>query len=296
MRVRPLEIVNAIALGVTSLLVLVLWRRLTDPGALLVRYALLAAGVATVAAVTWRRSPLPGPVAFAADFYPAAFLPFYFNTLGPLIEALRGGPRDDLLIAADRALFGVDVTVWLERWAAPPINDLFFLAYTSYYFIALVLGIALWSRRRETARRFIFTLAVSYFVSYAGYFALPALGPRYALAQLQTEPIAASPISAAISETIDKLERTKLDVFPSGHTMIAVVVLIVAWQRARRLFWWLLPVAVLLIVSTVWCRYHYVVDVIAGAALAFVTVPLGDRLYDGMLRREAPEGHGARVV
>jgi membrane-associated phospholipid phosphatase len=296
MRVRPLEIVNAIAVGVTSVLALVLFRRLADPGALLVRYALFAAGLAAVAAVTLRREPRASAVAFAANFYPAAFLPFYFNTLGPLIQALRGEPRDDLLIAADRAIFGVDVTVWLERFVTPARSDFFFIAYTTYYFLSLTLGIYLWFRDRETTRRYIFTLSVSYFVSYAGYFVVPALGPRFALAHLQTIPIAQSSISETIAHTIDALERTKLDVFPSGHTMIAVVVLLVSWRRARRLFWSLLPIALCLIASTVWCRYHYVVDVLAGAALAFVTVPLGDRLYDWMSRREVPAGHGARVV
>ena len=62
--------------------------------------------------------------------------------------------------------------------------------------------------------------------------------------------------------------------------MIAVVVLIAAFQRARDAFWWLLPIAACLILSTVYCRYHYVVDVIAGALLAFIAVPLGDRIYD----------------
>ena len=69
--------------------------------------------------------------------------------------------------------------------------------------------------------------------------------------------------------------------------MITVVVLIVAWRHARRVFWWLLPVAALLIFSTVYCRYHYVVDVIAGMVLAFATVPLGERLYERMARRPA---------
>jgi membrane-associated phospholipid phosphatase len=67
--------------------------------------------------------------------------------------------------------------------------------------------------------------------------------------------------------------------------MITVSVLIVAWRRLRWLFWILLPVATLLIVSTVYCRYHYAVDVLAGIALAFATVPLGDRLYAGLMAR-----------
>jgi membrane-associated phospholipid phosphatase len=81
------------------------------------------------------------------------------------------------------------------------------------------------------------------------------------------------------------LEKTKLDVFPSGHTMISVAVLIVAWKRARDVFWWLLPIATGLIISTVYCRFHYVVDLIAGTALAFVFVPIGDRIYDRMMLR-----------
>jgi len=36
---------------------------------------------------------------------------------------------------------------------------------------------------------------------------------------------------------------------------------------------------VLLCVSTVYCRYHYVVDVFAGVLTALVLVPLGNKLY-----------------
>ena len=135
------------------------------------------------------------------------------------------------------------------------------------------------------ARRFIFTLTLSYVLSYAGYFAVPALGPRVARVSRHTVPLETTAVSLAISSTLDELERTKFDVFPSGHTMIAVIVLIVAWQRARDAFWWILPVAVCLVISTVYCRFHYVVDVIAGTLLAVVTVPLGDSLYDRLKER-----------
>jgi len=66
-------------------------------------------------------------------------------------------------------------------------------------------------------------------------------------------------------------------------------VLIVAWRRARKLFWVLLPIALLLVISTMYCRYHHVVDVIAGIVLAFATVPLGDRLYEKLIRSSRSE-------
>jgi membrane-associated phospholipid phosphatase len=206
-----------------------------------------------------------------------------FNTLEPLIEAARGHARDDLLIAADRWLFGVDVTVWLQRIVHPRLNDIFFLFYATYYFLAISLGLILWGRDRATARRYVFTLVLCYYVSYAGYFTIPALGPRFAQAGEYTVSLTTSPLSKAIADTINALEKTKFDVFPSGHTMIAVAVLLVARKRAPRTFVTYLTLASGLVISTVYCRYHYVIDVIAGAALAFLTVPLGDRLYDRLV-------------
>jgi membrane-associated phospholipid phosphatase len=285
MRVRPLEALNLGVLLALSLLTLVFYGSLKDPGEILLRFALMGAFLALVDFLARRAERLPAAIQVAVDFYPTAFIPFIFESLGPLIAAARGPARDDLLIAADRALFGVDVTVWLERFVRPWLTDVFYLFYSSYYFFSLALLAVMWRQSHAATRRAIFTLSFCYFVSYVGYFALPALGPRFALASRQTVVLEQTSLSRAISTAINELERTKLDVFPSGHTMIAAAVLAIAWRRERRAFWFLLPVGVGLILSTVYCRYHYVVDVLAGLVLAFVTVPLGEFLYDRALAR-----------
>jgi membrane-associated phospholipid phosphatase len=283
-RIRPLEALNLTALLILSGLALVFYRRLADAGDVLLRFALMGAFVALIVFLVPRSERLPPAIRVVVDFYPTAFIPFVFESLGALIAAARGPARDDLLIAADRALLGTDATVWLERLVRPWLTDLLYLCYASYYFIALALGTALWIRGRAVARRYIFTLTLAYYVSYAGYFALPALGPRFALASRQKTVLETTPLSRTIATTIDRLERTKSDVFPSGHTMIAALVLIVAFQRMRRLFWVLLPMGTGLVLATVYCRYHYVVDVIAGLVLAAAVVPTGDRLYDRLMR------------
>ena len=286
MRIRPTEAINAAAVAVLALLTLYLRDRLADPAGLLWRYAALGIGLAVIVRLARRADRLPTPVRLLVDFYPAAFLPIVFNTLEPLIHALRGGPRDEYLIAADRALFGVDVTVWLQRFVRPGLSDALFVFYSTYYFLALILGFILWRNDHATARRYIFTLMVCYYVSYAGYFLLPALGPRFAQAQQYSVSIVTSPVSRTISDTINYLEKTKFDVFPSGHTLISVAVLLVAWRRGRKAFWVLLPIATGLIIATVYCRYHYVADVIAGITCAVIAVPLGDRVYDAWAERE----------
>ncbi|HEV8117327.1 MAG TPA: phosphatase PAP2 family protein [Thermoanaerobaculia bacterium] len=295
MRLRPLEALNFATLAVLALLTLALHGRLSDPGAILLRYAEMAAGLAVIAAAARNEAKLPATARFVLNFYPMAFIPILYESLGPLIVAANPVARDALLLAADRALFGTDPTVWLERFLSPFLTDLFFLAYLSYYFIAIALGAVLWKRKPAEAKRFIFTLTVAYLISYAGYFLVPALGPRVSLANRHGQFLATTAISRTVSVTLDELEHTKFDVFPSGHTMIAVVVLVVSFQRARDAFWWLLPIGVLLIISTVYCRFHYVVDLIAGTVLALAAVPIGDRLYERWNGRSKVQGPRSKV-
>jgi membrane-associated phospholipid phosphatase len=282
-RIRPTEAINFGAIAVLAAMTLLLYDRLAAPGRMFLRYAVLAGILLLIVRVVRREDRLPSWLQFLTDFYPAAFVPILFNTLEPLILAVRGGTRDDLLIAADRRIFGVDVTVWLQRFVHPFLNDVFFVFYATYYFIALSLALVLWLKDRPAMRRYVFTLMVCYYVSYAGYFTIPAVGPRFAQADAYTVSLTTTPVSQTISDTINRLEKTKCDVFPSGHTMISVAVLLVAWKRSRRTFWYLLPVATGLIIATVYCRYHYVIDLIAGTALASVSVPVGDAIYDRLL-------------
>jgi membrane-associated phospholipid phosphatase len=58
--------------------------------------------------------------------------------------------------------------------------------------------------------------------------------------------------------------------------------------RERVLFRVLVPAVSALIISTVYLRYHYVVDVIAGILLAMLTIlisPQAKRLFSGSLHQ-----------
>jgi membrane-associated phospholipid phosphatase len=67
--------------------------------------------------------------------------------------------------------------------------------------------------------------------------------------------------------------------FPSSHIAIAITTVWFSFLYLRRIRWVHLVVVILLCVSTVYCRYHYVVDVVAGALTAALLIPLGNRLY-----------------
>jgi membrane-associated phospholipid phosphatase len=147
-------------------------------------------------------------------------------------------------------------------------------AYISYYPMALVLGVVLFMKNKETAfDEAVFGIMLCFYLSYLGYLLFPAVGPRFTIAHLQTRDLAASPLVVAIQDTLNALENTKTDAFPSGHTAVALMTLYYAWKfRERILVSLLIPAVTGLIVSTVYLRYHYVIDVIAGIALTAMTV------------------------
>jgi membrane-associated phospholipid phosphatase len=281
---RPLEVLNFAAIAVlasVAVLCAAAGRLPAWPG-VLARYALMLLFLLIVSVLARREEKLPRALRIAVNFYPMAVIPMIYESLGVLIPAVRGGEKDAWLIAADRAVFHLDPTVWLERLVWPPLTDLLLIAYATYYFFPILVGAALWRKNPELARRFIFCLSLTFYISYLGYFLIPAKGPRVSLAAEQSVRLEVTPVSRAISAKLNELEHTKDDAFPSGHTMVTVFCLLIAHKEARRLFNAWLPIGILLVVSTIYCRFHYVVDVAAGLSLAFACVPLGERVYAWM--------------
>ncbi len=244
-------------------------------------------GVALVPAVAaWLRGRHPNPsksLQVLLDYYVIACIVVIFDGLGPLIRAVNPVDKDPHLIAFDRWLTGRDPTVFLERFATPLLSDVLTFFYSLYYFHPIILGTLVLrdDRERPPAERqfgrYAFTMVFVFFVSYVGYFLVPAVGPRFTITHASSLPRGA--VARVIDDTLNMLESNKRDCFPSGHTMVVTAVLLEAARRSRKTFWAFLPFAVGLVMATVFCRYHYVADVLAGLALAFVAVPLGNALY-----------------
>jgi len=131
---------------------------------------------------------------------------------------------------------------------------------------------------REDFNASVFVLVVGYYVSFIGYILFPAIGPRFTLTQIQSVPLEGSFLTDFVRDILNSMEHNKRDCMPSGHTQIALMVLFLSYRFKRVLFYILLPFVCGLILSTVYLRYHYVIDLMAGTALACVIV--GPRLYN----------------
>jgi membrane-associated phospholipid phosphatase len=272
--VQGLTLFFLIGLSLTVLLLrdqIPLWR------SLLFRYVVLFGILFTLRASS-ARTGRTGDVIEA--FSPILFIVMIYESLGDLIQYLRSD-IDACLIKIDFWVFGVHPTVWMERWIVPWLTDLMSVAYASYYFLPVGLIAALYLKhRREAFDHSVFVLVFGYYISFIGYVLFPAIGPRFTLMPLQSVPLEGSWITDFIREILNTLEHNKRDCMPSGHTQMALLSLYLAFRHEKVLFRLFLPFVCGVIFSTVYLRYHYVIDLFAGALLAAGCMIAGPKLYD----------------
>jgi membrane-associated phospholipid phosphatase len=240
-----------------------------------------------------RRGDRSNPaVALFRDWYLVPLILIIYTQTSSINYPIHGRDYDTVLIAIDRWIFAADPTVWISRFAHPLVTEILQIAYASYYLFFIALFFELY--KRSDLAQFhhgAFLVVYGFYLSYIGYLLLPAVGPRFYLHDfLATETelpgLLLTPylreivnsgggIPAGISNPIDYVHR---DAFPSGHTQLTMVAMYVAFTARTKIRWWLFTGGSLLIVATIYMRYHYVVDVMAGIAFFFFTIWSGKRI------------------
>ncbi len=149
------------------------------------------------------------------------------------------------------------------------------MAYSPFYVLPVALLLVLAARRDPFLRQVVAGIVMTFLVSYAGYFFVPAYGPRTTVAAQRYQNLPAGLVGDRVRDKLDQWEKTKTDAFPSGHTMITLAVLYCARRRYMPLYNTLLPLGCLLICATVLLTYHYVIDVLVAVPLTAASLLLG---------------------
>lgn len=226
-----------------------------------------------------------------ADFFPTLSILVSYGHLDPVADAFHLPLADPRLIALDGRIFGLQPSVALAAHVGPWLSDVLMSCYCSYYLWPLLLGILLYLYKGEAAfDHWTLTVAVVVLLNYALYIAVPAIGPRFTLADSFALPVQgalAGPLFRAFLNS-----PYHRDCFPSGHTALTLTILWHAFRHLRPFFWAVLPIGLGVIVATVALRFHYGVDLIAAVPLTVVAYALSQRLYAALPRGVAVLTHG----
>jgi membrane-associated phospholipid phosphatase len=272
-------------LGVSSFLIVVLAANLKRPGHLLAVRASVA-GVVLMLCWIGARSAAHAAVhgvtlasrwcRFWRHWYPHLFFLFCFEELAQLMTLVTPHWQDAKLLAFDHWLTGVQPTIWLEQFVSPDRNEFMQLAYLTYFIYLLILGGILYFQKDWNAYWSVMTYSmVGYSIGYLIAMFFPVESPWFSLAGAWKAPLEGGPITATIN-FIEHYGRVRGAAFPSEHVAGSIAVLWGAWRFRRWLFWVMAPCVLLMCVSTIWGRYHYVADIFAGIMTGSMGYWMGD--------------------
>jgi membrane-associated phospholipid phosphatase len=219
-------------------------------------------------------------------FYPIA-MNVLFQDMRSAIPAFHPDRMDALLLGIDRWLLPDTPAVLLQPLVQPWLTNVMAFCYflfLPYLFVSLVTyafaPLAL-------AQRFHVGLFVLYGLGFIGYSLVPAAGPWSYIGQDFSAPLAGNALTTFFATVVAR-GSNGVDVFPSLHCAVSAYCLFFdrQWKRWRYLAY-VVPCAVLW-VSTIYLRYHYLVDVICGFALAILALWLARRFTPTSLQQERP--------
>lgn len=199
-------------------------------------------------------------------------------------------PNLDYLFAGwEQQLFGSQPALWLSQvYSSRIISELMAFGYAAYFPMVVVVVLYYFLYRYEEYQRASFIILGAFFLYYVIFIFLPVTGPQYYYPAVGLENIANGVFPQLgdyfnthqyrmdtpgwkdgffyqqVVSMHDAGERPTA-AFPSSHVGITtVLMMLVAHARAKRLFWILFPVYMLLCLSTVYIMAHYVIDALAG--------------------------------
>lgn len=273
----PADIVILSALALFSLLA-VGGRATVDrwPAHVAANLAVAAAVLASAALVAHLRRPIP--VLVLRTVTVSLSYAYLFGAVAGLQLILHGRFLDDLVLAFEERLFGVQPTLWMERFVTPSLTEWLMFCYVIYVpLYPLLCGVLHWKRGATAVEEYFFTLGLANVLCDVGFVLFPVASPLYWMPERYRVPL-----EGWVFTWFGELIRTRTHYaggsIPSPHAAAATVMWLMAWKHHRPTFWLLSPVILSLYVSTVYGRFHYVTDAALGIATGILAAVLAPPL------------------
>ncbi|MBX7045115.1 MAG: phosphatase PAP2 family protein [Ignavibacteria bacterium] len=235
----------------------------------------------------------PGLARLIRFFYPVLMVAVCFKQIYVLMIYLSPKLYDSYLIKIDRAIFGGDPTNVSNYFNHPLLTEFLQIIYGIFYLMPIIFAMELYLwHRYEELKYEMFVVFVGFYLSFLGYLLVPAIGPRFTIHNFLDidNELPGLFFAKYIRHLIDFGESipsghsnpelfAQRDAFPSGHTIMIVLITYLSKKMNSNTFYFYLPYSILMIFSTVYLRYHYAADLIGAIPFILVTILIANIVY-----------------
>ncbi|MCX6147447.1 MAG: phosphatase PAP2 family protein [Candidatus Kapabacteria bacterium] len=231
-------------------------------------------------------------------FYLMPVILYIYNQIFYYIKVVNPILRDKELANIDKLIFGISPSYFLNNFANPILTEYLQLTYFLFYFYPVIIGADLiLQNKKKELYNYAGLIFFSFYFSYILYFLIPAIGPRFYLHDFAKNSIELPGLflseimrgfinagGGILPGQTNPSQFVNADCFPSGHTMMTMITMIIAFRYNSRIKWVVAILGSSLIFSTVYLRYHYVVDLVAGAFFCIIALYLEPKLKAFLLK------------
>lgn len=224
-----------------------------------------------------------------------------FSHLQYILPTARSTLVDAQLHALDLRVLGFEPAVAFDRFVTPATTEWFSFFYFGYFLIVAghVFPMLLTNQPRRVLGEFALGFLALFCIGHVLYIVVPGHGPYQHLASQFQHELSGPVWWRAVRGAVDSVDiRARTDIFPSLHTAAPTYLALFSIRHRRlvpfRYTWLPLTIASSqIILSTMFLRWHYAVDVVAGLALATAVAVVAPRLVAWEERRRAATGVSA---
>lgn len=218
---------------------------------------------------------------------------FFFAAYLPLVN-----PRclDDELYMLDLRLFGFEPSILLQRYITPFSTEWFAFFYFCYFLVLTLhtIPIVLFVRHERILGEFTLGMLILFCTGHVLYMLVPGFGPVRALSSVLTTPLPSGLWLDTVLDTV-KNGGAQKDIFPSLHTAAPTFITLFSFRHRQsppfRYTWPLVGFfTVNIIIATLFLRWHWLIDVVAGLLLATLGWWLSVVITDLDLQRRRRSG------
>jgi membrane-associated phospholipid phosphatase len=225
------------------------------------------AGAVTIGALRRLPKGLSPILEFFRYWYPIFLFPLLYKEVEFLAADFGNWGLTEPIRQLEVTLFAGHPSLYLSEllpwW---PLSEVLHFCYISHVLLLPALAGYWYHTNRSAFYELLFLVTVTISSSYLFFILFPVDSPYY-LAPPLKEPLSSHFFYQLVHFVSDR-GGARGGAFPSTHVSMTTVLWLTAWVRQRPIALWATPVALGLIFATVYGRFHYVLDVIAGLALA----------------------------
>jgi len=273
---KKIDILFFIYLIISTLALLLSWDTIASPWHLFLNHAAIAL---LVLVLVYTDSKTDHIIVYLLRTTYPLIVSGYFYSETVFYNKLLFDNIDPFLMSLETKVFGMQASLLFSAvFSNKLFSELMYFSYFSFYLLIAAFILYMFFKKREYFLQVVFQLSVSLYMFYFIFMLIPSAGPQFYFLSPDNK-LPEAYVFSHVMHFIQNVAEQPTGAFPSSHVGGAFIILLLSRKFAPDFYKLSWPFVGLIVLSTVYIKAHYAIDVIGGFVIAPFILSLSSYLF-----------------